>query len=281
MNHFRKRLIGFLLMITFGLLLPGCTNKYLLTGAPISTQPNTIDTSMDSSVSSMNDLEKVYTIISGKNPIEEQPIMSAPFPGHVLVNKSINTYLSFYKGNDRFYVLIYIDFFLNESFTYQNKSMVEWLSDPIITFRESVYAKWYQNMYLPYDEKMRAAEARGEDYAQGWEKHDIAKLFDEYWRETQSDEVQTAYQSAMKYLKAARDAYDLWQLSSARNDCNELLNNEYHRLRDLGLDVRTEQDTQYSRGSEQWGILVGYLTADQIDAFPANINYYFEINWAE
>jgi|WetSurMetagenome_2_1015567.scaffolds.fasta_scaffold256400_1 hypothetical protein len=262
-------------------LLTGCVYSIRSTSQPTNPQKATTDSSLNSSQPSVRTSETAITIITGHNTVEQQPNMTIPQAGQIIVNQSVKTYLSFNKGNSQFFVRIYVDFFLGEAFKYQGKSITEWLCDPIFTARESIYENWYRDIYLPYDENMRAAEARGEDFARGWEKHDIGVLFEKYWSESQTPDVQNAYQQALTNLKAAKDAYSVYQVASESHDCDELLNIELLRLRDLGFDVRIEQDGRYYRGSEILGKLEGYLTADQIEDFPGNIDLYYEIEWAD
>lgn len=178
-----------------------------------------------------------------------------------------------------FYVSISIYCDPEQYFVYGGKTMSAWyedrLTDPAFVHHEAVYDAWYTDVYLPFDAEMRAAEENGEEYAQGWEKHDPGELFDAYWEETQTEEVKAAYAMLCENLRQAQDAYSVW-LESDDFDAmmSQRMTDECARLVSLGLDVKPGSSGFVSR-------LTAYLTRDQIVSFPVSCEYGYIIMWAD
>lgn len=178
-----------------------------------------------------------------------------------------------------FYVAISVYTDPEQYFVYGGKTMAAWyddrLTDPAFVHHEAVYDTWYNDVYLPYDAEMRAAEARGEEYAQGWEKHDPDALFDEYWEETQPGDVKASYALMCENLREAHDAYSEWLDSDVYGDMMaQRMADEISRLVSLGLDVEAVSSGTVGR-------MTGYLTKNQIEYFPVSSEYGYIIMWAD
>lgn len=178
-----------------------------------------------------------------------------------------------------FYVAISVYTDPEQYFVYGGKTMAAWyddrLTDPAFVHHEAVYDTWYNDVYLPCDAEMRAAEARGEEYAQGWEKHDPDALFDEYWEETQPGDVKASYALMCENLREAHDAYSEWLDSDVYGDMMaQRMADEISRLVSLGLDVEAVSSGTVGR-------MTGYLTKNQIEYFPVSSEYGYIIMWAD
>ncbi len=154
-------------------------------------------------------------------------------------------------------------------FRYEGRTMDEWRAQPALEVYRTASDVWREDVYPELDEKMKAAEARGDADAQGWEKHDPQQLFDVYWEETQPEDVKAAYRSAREAANEAQQAYDAWLDSDALAELETgLLAQERDRLAEHGVELNVSGHR-----------LTGNLTAEQLTGFPAG-QYGYVILWA-
>lgn len=166
-----------------------------------------------------------------------------------------------------FHVSIFFYFYtVEDMFKFEGKTIDEYIHDPVLKLYREEYDQWYETIYIPMDEEMTAAEERGEEHALGWWKHSEGELFNEYWYETQPEDVIVKYEEANAKLDEAMDAYNLWATDDRDEIELSMVKAECERLCELGLDVEF--------GSE------AYLTRRQIEEFPATQGFGYIIDFA-
>lgn len=108
-------------------------------------------------------------IVTGRNG---DMIDEAPPLGRVYINGSVLNELDNPINKDAlFYVVINVFYEIDSIFTYEGKPLNKWYTDPALVVFNEPYDFWYNNIFLPYDKEMTAAEERGEEHAQGWWKY--------------------------------------------------------------------------------------------------------------
>jgi hypothetical protein len=219
-------------------------------------------------------------IITGINGAENQV---APQPGEVIITPTLEEKMKQYGPDDvLFHVKIDLYFDITNAFKYEGKTMDEHMDEyrnnPAYVLYNEEHEKWWEEVYLPLDKEMTAAEERGEDYAQGWWKHDPDQLFEEYWNENQSQDVKTAYELASELYNEAHIAYEEWRRSTDGAYARELefVNAECNRLNSSGYDLEVNLDNSFMIME-----LTGYLTRYQIDEFSPNESCGYTIMWAD
>ena len=203
-----------------------------------------------------------------------------PPPGEVFVIGTLESELKNYGDDEAlFHVKLWIFCDISEAFEYEGKTLQEYNELPILEFYDEEREIWKQEVYIPLDKEMSDAEQAGEEYAQGWSKHDADEMFREYFYENQPDDVIEAYEQARQQLTDAHNAYDLWMNSEEPTDIlNDLIKAEIERLTALGLIIEPVYD--YNR-TYPVVFPAGYLTKQQIEEFPASSELGYWIMWAD
>lgn len=214
-------------------------------------------------------------VLKGSNIIPDQIVSAAtiiPQPGEVDITDSLSDALKDPVNIDAlFYSAVSVYYDLGQDFKYEGKTLKEWSADPALKKHDEVYQTWNDEVYVPRDAEMRAAEERSEKYAQGWEKHDPFELFNNYWNETQPEDVKAAYTKARENDTKAKAAYNSWIVSAEyRRLENDVFENERFRLADLGYNLSISDKK-----------LIGNLTKQQIEDFPALSEYGYTIGWED
>lgn len=214
-------------------------------------------------------------IIEGLNGTMNEEV---PNPGEVYVSPTLEHEMSHYGADDvLFHVRISISYDITDEFTYHGKTMDEYRNEPIRKLYRNEYDKWKEEIYIPLDKEMTAAEQNGEEYAQGWEKHSPDELFEEYWYETQPEDVIAEYELACERYDKADKAFIAWKDSDAPKEITyELYETDSIRLNALGYDLEVNTENP-----EIFVELAGYLTRQQIEEFPASNEYGYIIMWAD
>lgn len=210
--------------------------------------------------------KKIVTGINGDMVDEAPPL------GMVYINGSVIKAMEDSKNqDDLFYINVETYYDVNNLFIYKGKTMAQWREDPELTAFNESSEEWYDNIYLPLDEEMRAAEQSGEEHAQGWEKHDPDELYKKYWYDTHSEDEIEAYEKAFANLLEASTAYNEWINSDEYIAIDkDIRKEECARLVGLGYDL---QAFDY--------MIAGYLTKEQIEDFPATNEFGYIIEWAD
>lgn len=214
-------------------------------------------------------------IIEGKNGADNE---AEPSQGEVYITPTLEEEMKQYGPDDVLFhvnILVYAD--ITNGFKYEGKTLDEYRNDPTLKFYNEAYDKWRIEVYLPLNEEMTAAEERGEEYAQGWWKHDPDQLFLEYWQENQPQDVIAAYEPAREQYNEAHKAYEEWLRSpdGAYALTLELTKTECDRLNSLGYDLEVNIDNPFIIME-----LYGYLTRCQIEEFSVNESYGYIVMWA-
>lgn len=215
---------------------------------------------------------KVVLTGSDFAPAEELAIVTGAHPGEVKISFGLSGALEDPENSGAlFYAAVSVYHTLGQDFKYKGKTFEEWLEEPAIEEYNEAYQTWHDEIYVPYDAEMTAAEERGEERAQGWWKHDKFELFNNYWNETRPEDVKAAYRVARENASAAKAAYDGWIASDEYKQLeNEIFESERSRLAGLGYELTVLA-----------GKLTGNLTKQQIEDFPALGKYGYMIGWAD
>lgn len=197
---------------------------------------------------------------------------AAPPLGMVYINSSVTKAMEYPENQDAlFYININPYFKMDKLFIYKGKTRDEWHNDPALRVYNEPHEYWYENIYLPLDEEMRAAELNGEEHAQGWEKHDPSELYRKYWYDTHTEDEIEAYETALDKFLEASAAYSEWIDSDEYSAADkEIRKEECARLVNLGYDLET---FDY--------MIIGHLTKKQIEDFPASNEFGYIIEWAD
>ena len=217
---------------------------------------------------SLEDAVAGEKIIYGENDAEEE---LSPQKGEALLTQSVYNSVSSLGNKDAyFYVDLCACFDLDKDFQFEGKQYKEWDKAPEMQAYYDAYDLWLQEVYPELDAQMKAAQARGEEQAKGWDNHNPQDYFDIYYEHTQPEDVIAAWKEAKDKAAAAQQAYDDWtKTDEYLEQLYSLLKNETLRLKDEGLFVEL-------RG---WDI-VGYLTKEQVRDFDCG-EYGYVISWAE
>jgi len=196
-----------------------------------------------------------------------------PAYGTVRINGSLTDAMQDMEKQDAlFFVRISTNFWTKGLFTYKGKTVEQWRADPALIAFDEPFDDWNENVFKPYDREMSAAEERGAEHAQGWEKNgEGGPVYEEYWYDTHTDEEIEAYEIASENYEEALDAYSEWRYSDAFTDAlSEVKEAECVRLVNLGYDLEFV-DNQ----------IRGLLTRAQIEQFPVSDEFGYTIMWAD
>lgn len=207
------------------------------------------------------------TVIHGEADVQN---VEVPQPGNVILSQALsNSVKSPSNAKAFFYVQLKPNFNLGKDFKFEGKTYDEYWNVPEIQTYNTAYETWMQDVFPTLDEEMKAAEARGEEQAQGWEERNPQDYFDVYYEHTQSDEVITAWKAARDKALAFNEAYNEWLRSEEYNKMEyDLLKNEEIRLK----------EKEYLIELKGWDIK-GYLTNEQVESFDGG-EYGYIICWA-
>ena len=207
-------------------------------------------------------------LIYGDSNAEEEP---EPQQGEAVLTQSVHNSVSSLGNKDAyFYVRLEACFYLDKDFEFEGRQYKEWDKVPEMQAYYDAYDVWLQDVYPGLDAQMKAAQARGEEQAKGWDNHNPQDYFDIYYEHTQTQEVITAWKDARDKANAAQQAYEDWTKSDEYlEQLYSLLKSETLRLKEEGLFVEL-------RG---WDI-VGYLTKEQVRDFDCG-EYGYAIGWGE
>lgn len=253
-----KKAIIFIL--TAGILILGaCT-------ANNSNVPTTQSPDATEQIKSIKDAVEGQTVIHGEAGAQDEEV---PEPGKAILSQDVsNSVKSPGNAEAFFYVQLKPNFNLGQDFKFEGKTYDEYWDVPEIEAYNTAYETWMQDVFPTLDEEMKAAEARGEEQAQGWEKRNPQDYFDVYYEHSQSEEVVTAWKAALDKALAFNEAYNEWLHSDEYNKMEyELLKSEESRLK----------EKKYLIELKGWDIK-GYLTKEQIESFDCG-EYGYVICW--